>query len=88
MNTIKKSEVINYDRRRFLGIAAMSVAGAGLGMVGSASAQSKNTNAARATSTKRGTNSSSDSLKQIDAGLLNVSYAEAGPAAGPAVYSG
>ena len=34
---------------------------------------------------KPGTNTSFASLKQIDAGLLNVGYAEAGPASGPAV---
>src|SRR6267378_1356665 len=34
---------------------------------------------------KTGTNTSFGSLKQIDAGLLNVGYAEAGPANGPAV---
>src|SRR5689334_2239108 len=32
-----------------------------------------------------GTNTSFGSLKQIDAGLLNVGYAEAGPANGPVV---
>ena len=32
-----------------------------------------------------GTNTSFGSLKQINAGLLNVGYAEAGPANGPAV---
>jgi pimeloyl-ACP methyl ester carboxylesterase len=35
--------------------------------------------------TASGTNTSFSSLKQIDAGLLNVGYAEAGPADGPAV---
>src|SRR5437764_8347948 len=34
---------------------------------------------------KPGTNTSFGSLKQIDAGVLNVGYAEAGPANGPAV---
>ncbi|HMI23759.1 MAG TPA: hypothetical protein VK594_04645, partial [Streptosporangiaceae bacterium] len=32
-----------------------------------------------------GTDSSFGEVKQIDAGLLSVGYAEAGPAAGPAV---
>lgn len=35
--------------------------------------------------TGKGQNTSFASLKQIDAGLLNVGYAEAGPADGPAV---
>ena len=34
---------------------------------------------------KPGTNTSFDALKQVDAGRLNVGYAEAGPAGGPAV---
>jgi len=33
----------------------------------------------------KGTSTSFGSLKQIDAGVLNVGYAEAGPTAGPAV---
>jgi pimeloyl-ACP methyl ester carboxylesterase len=35
--------------------------------------------------TGAGTNTSFGSLKQIDAGVLNIGYAEAGPAGGPAV---
>ena len=76
------SEKTKYDRRRFLGIAAAGAAGASVGLISSASAQSKKTNAARPTSTKSGTNTSFGPLKQIDAGLLNVGYAEAGPANG------
>src|SRR6202041_3546715 len=34
---------------------------------------------------KPGTNTSFASLKQVDAGLLNVGYAEAGPGDGPVV---
>jgi len=76
------SEKTKYDRRRFLGIAAAGAAGASVGLISSASAQSKKTNAARPTSTKSGTNTSFGPLKQIDAGLLNVGYAEAGPTNG------
>jgi len=76
------SEKTKYNRRRFLGIAAAGAAGASVGLISSASAQSKKTNAARPTSTKSGTNTSFGPLKQIDAGLLNVGYAEAGPANG------
>src|SRR5215467_4469996 len=38
-----------------------------------------------ATTTKPGTNTSFGALKQVDAGVLSVGYAEAGPADGPAV---
>jgi pimeloyl-ACP methyl ester carboxylesterase len=70
-------EEIDRDRRRFLGTAVMTIAAAELGMFGSANAQSS--------TTKPGKNTSFGPLKQIDAGALNVGYAEAGPTDGPAV---
>ena len=76
------SEKAKYNRRRFLGIAAAGAAGASVGLISSASAQTKKTNTARPTSTKSGANTSFGPLKQVDAGLLNVGYAEAGPANG------
>jgi pimeloyl-ACP methyl ester carboxylesterase len=79
------SEGINENRRRFLGAAAATVAAAQLGMMGSAAAQTGETKAARLPATKPGTNTSFGPLKQIDAGVLNVGYAEAGPADGPVV---
>ncbi len=79
------SEEINYDRRRFLGTAAMTIAAAQLSVSGSADAQASKAKPAGATTIKQGTNTSFEPLKQIDAGLLNVGYAEAGPADGPAV---
>jgi pimeloyl-ACP methyl ester carboxylesterase len=79
------SEEINNDRRRFLGTAAMTIAAAQLGMFGSASAQSGKTKPANLPAIKPGTNKSFGALKQIDAGVLTVGYAEAGPANGPAV---
>src|SRR4030095_16337504 len=79
------SEEIRYDRRRFLGTAAVTIVAAQLGMIGSATAQSSQTKPADLPQIKPGTNTSFASLKQIDAGVLNVGYAEAGPAAGPVV---
>src|SRR5437763_5652560 len=79
------SEEINHDRRRFFGTVAMTMAAAQFGMIGSAVAQSGKANPASVPTIKPGTNKSFGSLKQIDAGLLNVGYAEAGPADGPAV---
>jgi pimeloyl-ACP methyl ester carboxylesterase len=78
-------EEINHDRRRFLGVAAMSIAAAEFGMIGSADAQSSKTTPAGAMTIKPGTNTSFGALKQIDAGLLNVGYAEMGPSGGPPV---
>jgi pimeloyl-ACP methyl ester carboxylesterase len=77
------SEEIKHDRRRFLGSAAMTIAAAKLGMIDSAQAQSSKNE--RAGGNAPGTNTSFGPLKQIDAGLLNVGYAEAGPSDGPSV---
>jgi pimeloyl-ACP methyl ester carboxylesterase len=79
------SEETNPDRRRFLGTATMSIAAAQLSMIGSAGAQSGKTKLLSVPPIKPGTNTSFSSLKQIDAGLLSVGYAEAGPLDGPAV---
>jgi pimeloyl-ACP methyl ester carboxylesterase len=78
-------EEINHHRRRFLGIAAMTIAAGQLGMTGFAEAQPSRTKSTQLPTVKPGTNTSFASLKQIDAGLLKVGYAEAGPADGPAV---
>lgn len=73
---------INYQRRRFLATAAMTIATTQLGIFGSTIAQSSQTKPAVLSTTKPGTNKSFGSLKQIDAGVLNVGYAEAGSANG------
>jgi pimeloyl-ACP methyl ester carboxylesterase len=79
------SEETDRNRRQFLGAAAMTIAAAQLGMRGSAKAQSRTTKPANLPTIKPATNTSFDALKQIDADLLNVGYAEAGPASGRAV---
>jgi pimeloyl-ACP methyl ester carboxylesterase len=79
------SEEINHDRRRFLATAVTAIAAAQLGTTGSADAQSSKTKSANLPKIKPGTNTSFGSLKQIDAGVLSVGYAEAGPVNGPAV---
>ena len=48
MGTTRMSEEINHHRRRFLGTAAMTIAAAQLGMIGSANAQSGKTKPADA----------------------------------------
>ena len=82
MDTTKTSEQIDHSRRRIFGAAAVTVAAAQFGMLGSAGAQPNKT---RLPTVKAGTNTSFGPLKQIDAGALNVGYVEAGPANGPAV---
>ena len=74
-----------YDRRRFLSSAAMTIAAAKLAMIGSADAQSSKAKPAALPTIKPGTNRSFGALQQIDAGVLNVGYAEAGPGGGPPV---
>jgi len=78
---IDASEQIDHGRRRLFGAAALGVI-AEFGLPGAAWAQIK---AASVSAIKRGTNTSFAPLKQIDAGLLNVGYAEAGPANGSPV---
>ena len=82
MDMIKTFEEIDHHRRRFFGTAALTIAAAQLGMIGSVNAQPNRT---KLPAIKPGTNTSFASMKQIDAGVLNVGYAEAGPANGPAV---
>ena len=82
MDKIKASKDIDYRRRHFVGTAALTVAAAQLGMIGVVDAQSGK---ATLPSVKPGSHTSFGALKQIDAGLLNVGYAEAGPADGPPV---
>jgi len=74
------SDDINRTRRAFMGTAVMGIAAAELGITGPASAQS-----GKAPPIKPGTHKSFAPLKQIDAGVLNVGYVEAGPANGPVV---
>jgi pimeloyl-ACP methyl ester carboxylesterase len=75
MDATEILETINHHRRRFLGTAGATLAAAQFGMTGAVAAQTSNTN----------TTTSFGPLKQIDAGLLNLGYAEAGPADGPPV---
>jgi pimeloyl-ACP methyl ester carboxylesterase len=79
------SEKIDLDRRRFFGAAATTVAAARLSTIKPATAQAGVPKPAQLPAIKPGTNTSFASLKQIDAGVLNVEYAEAGPGDGPVV---
>jgi pimeloyl-ACP methyl ester carboxylesterase len=81
----KMSEENKYDRRRFIGTTAMTIATAQLGMTGLANAQPGKTKPPGLPTIKPDTSTSFGPLKQIDGGLLNTGYAEAGPANGPPV---
>ena len=83
MDTIEVPEQI--DRRRFFGAAATAIAVAELGLARPAKADPAPAKARNLPTFKPGTNTAFPALKQVDAGLLSVGYAEAGPANGPAV---
>src|SRR6202022_4600223 len=85
MQTIEHPPEFSHARRRFLGVAALSLAAMQLGPIGPAKAQGGPAKPARPAAIKPGTNTSFAALKQSDAGPLSVGYAEAGPAGGPPV---
>src|SRR5678815_2230572 len=82
MSTITSSEESSHVRRRHLRNGAIAFAVVAIVAIGSVRAQS---NKGRLSQIQPRTNTSFGPLKQIDAGLLNVGYVEAGPADGPAV---
>ncbi|MFL5622749.1 MAG: alpha/beta fold hydrolase [Gemmatimonadaceae bacterium] len=81
---------MNTDRRRFLGTAMMAMA---VGVMREAEGEEGRAKRDEGSGKTERLNAevvitsrtSFDSLKQIDAGVLNVGYAESGPATGPAV---
>ena len=78
------SDAVDQERRRFLGSAVTTLAAVRLGMAGHVMTPLE---MQRPTTTppKRHDLTSPGSLRQIDAGVLNVGYAESGPAHGSAV---
>jgi pimeloyl-ACP methyl ester carboxylesterase len=79
------SAEINRQRRRFIDAAALGIAAAQLGIARAAVAQpGKDAPAAKPDAT-RGAHTSFAPLKHIQAGVLDVAYAQAGPADGPPV---
>jgi pimeloyl-ACP methyl ester carboxylesterase len=85
MSTAKPSGDVAPGRRRFLGAAAIGIAAAQLGTMTSAAAQGSDARPGGPTVAARGPAASFPAIKQIEAGVLNVGYAEVGPADGPAV---
>ena len=82
MDTTKVWDGIDIHRRHFLAVVAVALTAAQFGVIRSAEAQPSKT---KLPPIKAGTNTSFGPLKQIDAGALNVGYAEAGPPGGPVV---
>ena len=79
------SDKTNTQRRRLLGAAAMTIAAVPLVTIGSGAMRSSHAKAVALPAIKPGTNTTFTSTRQINAGALNVGYAEAGPEDGPAV---
>jgi pimeloyl-ACP methyl ester carboxylesterase len=84
MDKIKAPEPIDHHRRRVIGAAAMTFAAIELGMKPPAEAASSGTEQAAA-SVVNAAQQSFGSLKQINAGVLSVGYAELGPVDGAPV---
>jgi pimeloyl-ACP methyl ester carboxylesterase len=84
MNSRKGHEATP-DRRRFLGHAAIALAAAQWSAADTALAQGAKSKPGAVPAVKPGTHTSFGPLKQIDAGTLNVGYAEVGPGSGPPV---
>ena len=79
------TDKINRGRRRFLGAAATMTAAAPLALIRFAEAQPTNIRPAAAPGIAVGSHTSFGVLKRIDAGVLNIGYADVGPAGGPPV---
>lgn len=69
--------------RRLFGTAAITLAASQFAFTGTAGGQAAKSKAGAPRHARPGANTSFVSLKQVDAGLLSVGYAEAGPADGP-----
>ena len=78
------SQPIDHERRRFFGTAGRNHCRRPIRLDHPGKREGARTKRALP-ATKPGTNTSFGPLKQIDAGVLNIGYAEAGPADGPAV---
>jgi pimeloyl-ACP methyl ester carboxylesterase len=73
---------INHRRRDLFSLAAATLAATQFGGIGPSRGETRSDNATTAVRASVGTFAP---LKQVEAGLLNVGYAEAGPPDGPAV---
>jgi pimeloyl-ACP methyl ester carboxylesterase len=82
MDTKKPCDEINHSRRRFFSTAALAMTATELGVVSAVHAQA---HSAPPPAITPGTTGSFGPLKQIDAGVLNIGYAEVGPSNGSPV---
>jgi len=73
------------DRRRFLKTAALSIAGSSFGAIRSAAVPLEGEQSIASATAASALPAAFGALKQIDAGVLSVGYAETGPLNGPPV---
>jgi pimeloyl-ACP methyl ester carboxylesterase len=85
MKTVARTEAVNVKRRHFFGTTAMIAAAAELGIVRMAQAESGSEQPPTPSSSKAASNMAFGTLRQIDAGTLNVGFIDAGPSDGHAV---
>jgi pimeloyl-ACP methyl ester carboxylesterase len=85
MDTPIMAEAIEFRRRGFFGAAATAVAAAQFARIGCTAAQSASPSPPAVSATRPGASTPFGPLRQIDAGVLNVGYAETGPTDGPVV---
>jgi len=76
---------VNKSRRTLLGASALGLVAAQLGTVASANARGSNNNRISASGTAGTSKGSFGPLKHVNAGVLSIAYAEAGPGDGPPV---
>lgn len=76
---------IDHDRRRLVSAAAVTLVAGQFAFGSTADAQPSRARPVNLGEVKPGTHTSFAPLKQIDAGVLNIGYAEAGPTDGPVV---
>ena len=84
MYKTRNPETIDHRRRRVIGAAAMTFAAAELGVSASAKAEAIGTSQTTASAIQAAPKSFG-SLKQVDAGVLRIGYAELGPTDGAPV---
>jgi len=76
---------MKHNRRHFISNAVSAIAAAEIAAMGFINAEGGNKNTRYENQMKQGSNNTFDIIKQVDAGDLNVGYAEAGPPNGPGV---
>jgi len=85
MDEIDTREAVDGPRRQFIGATAVALAAQGLGLSVPEIAGAATPRRASLPAAVPGSNTSFRAMKHIDAGVLNVGYAEDGPIDGPVV---